>query len=62
MANKWQKPELIILYRALPEEAILLHCKHKDDTPAHPAAFHDNCNSSDLDLTCSACSSNANRS
>jgi len=61
MKKKWGKPELIILYRAQPEEAVLLHCKHKNDTPAWPAAVKDNCNDTQ-GVTCGACSSNANTS
>jgi hypothetical protein len=57
MANKWQKPELIILYRARPEEAILTHCKHKNVPATQPIDTHDDCNE-----VCNACQSNANRS
>lgn len=62
MKKKWQKPEVVILYRAQPEEAVLLHCKHKNDTPHVPAIIHDNCNDTGQGTTCGACSSNANRS
>ncbi len=65
MRNIWEKPELIILYRAQPEEAVLGHCKHKIDTPLNPAISQDNCNHDGSDPTkptCAACQSNANRS
>jgi hypothetical protein len=56
MKKPWQTPELVILYRGRPEESVLTHCKHSNNPPLAPSAFHDDCNTSVT--SCSACQSN----
>jgi len=60
MKKNWEKPELVVLFRGKPEEAVLTHCKHKSETPVAPFPYHDDCNN--RVGCCGACSSNANRS
>lgn len=60
MIKKWKTPELIVLFRGRPEESVLLHCKHKNNPPVAPGAFHDDCNTAPG--ICGACQSNKNSS
>ncbi|MEW6670478.1 MAG: hypothetical protein AB1427_02170 [Thermodesulfobacteriota bacterium] len=36
MKKKWQKPKLIVLYRARPEESVLAACKGTSNQPKGP--------------------------
>jgi len=48
----WQKPELIVLVRSKPEEAVLLGCKFEDESggPGTPIGLNYQC----LDKNCTA--------
>ncbi len=55
--KKWETPELVILFRGRPEESLLCHCKHANNPPVSPYAYHDACN---LNPTCChSCQSNS---
>jgi len=36
MKKVWEKPQLIVLYRARPEESVLVVCKGVNNIPAGP--------------------------
>jgi hypothetical protein len=53
MKKPWHTPELVILFRGRPEEAVLCICKHACTPAVSPQNFRDSCN---LSITCcSAC-------
>lgn len=53
MKKPWQTPELVILFRGRPEEAVLCNCKHANMAAVSPHTFNNSCN---LSATCcSAC-------
>ncbi|MBU0493047.1 MAG: hypothetical protein KKB13_14470 [Chloroflexi bacterium] len=51
--KQWQKPELIVLVRGKPEEAVLATCKI-DWIFAEPGNFYINCRG-DLEIPCNPC-------
>jgi len=53
MKKPWQTPELVILFRGRPEEAVLCNCKHANAAAVAPHSFKDSCNISAT--CCSAC-------
>jgi hypothetical protein len=53
MKKPWQTPELVILFRGRPEEAVLCNCKHANNPAVAPHNFRDSCNISST--CCSAC-------
>lgn len=52
MKKQWQKPELIVLVRSKPEEAILTVCK--GNMVPNPAAVWDDCQR-DVSESCPQC-------
>jgi hypothetical protein len=53
MKKPWQTPELVILFRGRPEEAVLCNCKHANTAAVAPHSYRDSCNISAT--CCSAC-------
>lgn len=49
MKKPWQTPELVILFRGRPEEAVLCNCKHANMAAVSPHTFNNSCN---LSATC----------
>jgi flavin reductase (DIM6/NTAB) family NADH-FMN oxidoreductase RutF len=60
MKKAWRTPELIILFRGKPEEAVLCTCKHANTAAVSPYNFVNSCSMSPT--CCSACSSNTSAS
>lgn len=56
MKKAWRTPELVILFRGRPEEAILCNCKHKTMAPVSPQTFQNGCN---IPPYCASCQGNA---
>ncbi len=44
MKKTWHTPELVILFRGRPEEAVLCNCKHQNTAAVAPHSYRDSCN------------------
>lgn len=60
MKKTWRTPELIILFRGKPEEAVLCNCKHACMAAVSPHNFVNSC--SMTATCCAACSGNTSAS
>ncbi|MEN6310921.1 MAG: hypothetical protein ABFD80_05220 [Acidobacteriota bacterium] len=49
MKKTWRTPELIILFRGKPEEAVLCNCKHANMAAVSPYTFVNSCS---MQATC----------
>jgi len=43
MKKTWHTPELIILFRGKPEEAVLCNCKHANMAAVSPYTLNNSC-------------------
>ncbi len=54
--KRWQTPQLVVLVRTRPEEAVLVNCKTGNDIiPGHPATDSQGCGVGTTN--CAACQS-----
>jgi hypothetical protein len=53
MKKPWRTPELVILFRGRPEEAVLCVCKHSNMPAVSPHNYNASCNMTAA--CCSAC-------
>jgi hypothetical protein len=52
--KEWKKPELIVLVRSKPEEAVLLACKHYPDVGSGASDFAFGCKLEGCGAWCTA--------
>jgi hypothetical protein len=57
--HPWEKPELIVLVRSRPEEAVLLVCKFDGDLIGTAGTLNTGCNTKPIGF-CSHCSTKTN--
>ena len=51
--KEWKSPELIVLVRSKPEEAVLTSCKNVS-TPGDPVSSNDNCTTVVMCIECAS--------
>lgn len=57
--KEWTRPQLIVLARGTPEEAVLYNCKRIGDVQGPQASVQQACETSENPSVCGACQARA---